>query len=221
MLLSKPIDSGMARGTRSHCGRAGEGMHAFAAGGFSLVELLAVMAIISLMMAVSGVLFRAAGSRSSEPASRMARGIELARAQAVASNISVAIRFLHGDSGELVMRFLRKRPGQSADQVKEFRRPERFPEIRISSDLSCPRTAANPQESHALATTESLVITADGQVMLGTGIDGFPVAAEQLLPAIHLGVQPTRAGQVVAADRYDVAIVQIQCATGSARVLPP
>jgi len=192
-----------------------------AGGGFSLIELLTVMAIISVLMAASGTLFRAVGSKASEPAARMARGIELARAQAVANNISVAIRFVRGDSGELVMRFMRQRPGQTAVQVKDFRRPERFAQIKLAPNLSCPRSAANPQESHALTAEESLVITADGQVMLGTGQSGFPVAGEQLLPAIHLGVQPTRAGQVIASERRDVAIVQIQCATGSARVLSP
>ena len=74
---------------------------------------------------------------------------------------------------------------------------------------------------HDLAPEESLVINTDGQVLLGTGTTGFPVAAGQLVPSIHLGIRPTRGGQVMAAEQSDVAIVQIQCATGTARVIQP
>jgi prepilin-type N-terminal cleavage/methylation domain-containing protein len=192
-------------------------------GGFSLLELLVVMTIISLLMAASGALFRASGSRSVEPAARMARGIELARAQAVAYNRNVAIRFerIDGDTHELVMRFLWSRPGQAADQVKEFRRPERFPEMVISPDIARSRQVAETLPSHELAPNEALVINADGQVLLGSGSTGFPEAADELVPSIRLGVQPTRGGRVVAAGRRDVAIVQVQCASGTARVVAP
>jgi prepilin-type N-terminal cleavage/methylation domain-containing protein len=193
-------------------------------GGFSLLELLVVMTIISLLMAASGALFRASGSRSVEPAARMAHGIELARAQAVAHNRNVAIRFerVDGDTHELVMRFLWMRPGQAADQVKEFRRAEHFPELAIAPDIARPQQQATETlPSHALAPAESLVITADGQVLLGTGTSGFPLAADELLPSIRLGVQPTRGGRAVAADRRDVSIVQVQCASGTARVTAP
>ena len=216
----KPSCSVIADGTVSESGRVVR-WRAVTAGGFALVELLAVMAIIALLMAASSALFRATGSRAGEPAARLARCIELARAQAVANNQRVAIRFVRNDSGELVMRFLRSRVGQAAAQLKDFRRPERFADVVIAPGLACPRQASDAPESHALASEESLVITADGQVLLGSGTNGFPAAAAQMVPAIHLGVQPTRRGQVAAADRRDVAIVQIQCATGTARVLLP
>jgi hypothetical protein len=75
--------------------------------------------------------------------------------------------------------------------------------------------------SHHLAVDEALVFTADGQVFVGTGRRGFPLKADELKPLIYIGVQTTRNGKVVAADRYDVDVVEVQCATGTARVLPP
>ena len=197
--------------------------------GFSLVEMLVVMTIIMLLLAASGALFRSPGSRAGEPAARMARCFDLARAQAVANNRSVAIRFDKQEPGsrELMMRFVENRPGKNKATTKEFRRPERFEDIVIAKDVviaprrgqaAVPATAT--QSIHPLAPGESLVINSDGQVLIGTGESGFPVAADQLVPLIHLGVQPTRGGKVVAAEK-DVAIVQVQCATGSSRVIQP
>jgi prepilin-type N-terminal cleavage/methylation domain-containing protein len=229
-MLGKDISPGLGSGNPMDCGKVGLRQGRGWRGGFSLVEMLTVMAIISLLMAASNVLFRSPGSRAVEPAVRMARCIELARAQAVANNRSVAIRFDAQVVGsrEWVLRFLENRPGRSADQIKEFRRPERFQDIVIAKDIViAPRRgqadlpAPEPSAMHDLAPAESLVINSDGQVLPGTGTTGFPVAAEQLVPIIQLGVQPTRAGKVVAADKRDVAIIQIQCATGTARVLQP
>ena len=114
------------------------------------------------------------------------------------------------------------------DRIKEFRRPERFEDIVIAKDIViAPRRgqaavpATETQETHPLAPGESLVINSDGQVLIGTGESGFPVAADQLVPLIQLGVQPTRAGKVVASAKQDVAIVQVQCAAGSSRVIQP
>jgi len=196
--------------------------------GFSLIELLTVIAIMSVLLALgAGALFRSAGSRTSEPALRMARCIELVRAQAVASNRSVAIRFEPPalGSSELVMRFQEYWPGLTAGQTLEFRPPERFREITIAPGVVIPpRAGQSPPTSaamHDLAPGEMLVINTDGQVLLGTGTTGFPTAAGQLVPTIQLGIRPTRGGQVMAAEQADVAIVQIQCATGTARVIQP
>jgi hypothetical protein len=82
-------------------------------------------------------------------------------------------------------------------------------------------SAAGALAARHLAPGESLVITPDGQVLLGSGSSGFPVPSDQLDPVINLGVQPTIAGRVVDSVRRDVAIVQIQCASGTARVIQP
>jgi len=112
----------------------------------------------------------------------------------VAKNRQVAIRFDWIDNREVAMRFLWQRPGQEADQAAELRRPERLRDIVISPTLGFRNPVTDPLPSHHLAADESLVITADGQVFVGTGGRGFPVAADELLPVIYLGVQPTRCG---------------------------
>jgi prepilin-type N-terminal cleavage/methylation domain-containing protein len=199
--------------------------------GFSLVEMLTVIAIISLLMAASNVLFRAPVSKAGEPAARIARGIELARARAMATNRKVAIRFDAQVPGsrELVMRFLWSRPGQAAGpEAEEFRRPERFPDMVISKEVVIPvdtkhpdPAAADAPQARFLTTDESLVINTDGQVLLGTGCKGFPETTDRLEPAIRLGLQPTTGGRVLAGTTKDVAIVEVQCASGTSRILQP
>ena len=189
--------------------------------GFSLVELLTVMAIVSLLMAAAGGLLGSSGSKSAEPAARIAGSIKFARAQAVAKNRSVAIRFERGDKREMTMRFLWLRAGQDTEQVLELRRPELFENIMISPEVPRAYLPAEQTASHRLAESESLVVTADGQVFVGTGAKGFPEASDELVPAIYLGIQPTRDGRVVSNSKRDVAIVQVQCATGTARVTKP
>lgn len=190
-----------------------------------------VIAIIMILMGASNVLIRTPMSSAGEPAARMVRCIELARAKAVASNRNVALRFepQTADSRELVIRFLWARPGQTTFTLKEmeFRRAERFPNIVISKDVVIPDGInRSGGVDGALAARhfepgESLVMTPDGQILIGTGSSGFPVSADQLNPIINLGVQPTIAGRVVDSGRRDVAIVQIQCASGTARVIQP
>lgn len=189
--------------------------------GFSLVELLTVMAILMALMGLATGLLGYVGSRTAEPAGRIARGLEFARAQAVAGNRSVAVRFDRIDDRELAMRFLWSRPGQTAGEVAELRRAERLENLAITPHLRRRQPLPDTLPSHHLAADEALVFTADGQVFVGTGRRGFPLKADELKPLIYLGVQTTRNGKVVAADRYDVDVVEVQCATGTARVLPP
>lgn len=199
--------------------------------GFSLVEMLVVIAIIVVLIGASNVLFQSPVSRAGEPANRMVRCIEMARAKAVASNRNVAIRFDEQAAGsrELVMRHLWARPGQTASTLKEleFRRAERFLDIVISGDVVIPEgedpsfSAGGAPSARHLEPGDSLVMTPDGQILRGTGSSGFPVVADQLDPAIAIGVQPVIAGRIVKSVRRDVAIVEIQCASGTARVIQP
>ena len=214
---------------RAKCGTKGLMGHGVMRRGFSLVEVLTVMAIITLLMAAASGLLDSAVSKSGEPAARIARGVEFARAQAVARNRSVAIRFerpedrvgRHTSGNEMVMRFLWKRTGQTTDQATELRHAERFNNIMISPEVVRTWLPEESLASHRLAADESLVVTADGQVFVGTGKQGFPEVSDELYPLIHVGVQPTREGRVVPSERRDVAIVQIQSATGTARVTQP
>lgn len=192
--------------------------------GFSLVEMLVVIVIMILLMGAANVLMHSPVSRVAEPASRLARCIELARAQAVAGNRNVALRFDAPDAGgrERVLRFLAVRPGEPlASGRYEFRRPEKFADIRIaaSSELSLKGEAL--PDAHDLGEKESLVVTPDGQVFVGTGSDGFPTASEEMVGYIQIGVQPTFGGKVRAASTRDFALIQIQCASGSVRMIQP
>lgn len=195
------------------------------AGGFSLVEMLFVIAIMTVLMGAGNVLFHSPISKAAEPAARLARCIEMARAQAIATNRNVALRFdePQADKRELVLRFMWSRPGETvaAGAKQEYRRPERFADMVIAKSSSLPGLSNGLPAAHDLAAGESLVITTDGQVLLGSGTTGFPVAADELQPLIHLGVQPTVAGKVVPSVANDVAIVQIQCASGTARIMQP
>lgn len=197
--------------------------------GFTLMELLAVIAIMLILLQAAAVLFRSPISKAAEPAARISRSIALARATAVASNSKVILRFgqeTAGLNGELVVRFYKIRTGLTAkEDLEEFRRAEHFPNIDLAELPGLTENSgggASPGESPSfLALDESLVFTADGQVMRGTGETGVPATNEQLENGISIGVQPTVAGIVVKSVEEDVAMVKIQCATGTSRVIKP
>lgn len=189
--------------------------------GFSLAEVLVVITIMMMLMVVAAGVLRMPGSRSSEPAARIARAVEMARAQAVANDRTVVIRFERGEGRETAMRFYRFRPGQDKEQVREYRRPERFVDLAVPAQLEHKSLPDDPQRAHDLIEGEALVVNADGQVFVGTGDGPVPTAATRLMPLIHIGVQPTLAGRVVPVVKNDVALVQVQCATGTTRVVSP
>lgn len=185
------------------------------------MELLVVIAIISMLMVAASSLLRSTGSKSGEPAARIARAIEMARAQAVAGGRNIALRFDHQTGQrDSILRFIQVRP-DGTGELMETRRGEVFRDIIVSPTVEPAGLPQAPEGAHLLADGEALVFNADGQVFVGTGDTGFPVAAGQLAPVIHIGVQPTRGGKVLEALRHDVAVVQVQGATGTARVLQP
>lgn len=192
--------------------------------GFSLVEMMVVIAIITVLMGAATVLNHPPVSRAAEPASRLARCIELARAQAVAGNRNVALRFdpPAEDGRERVLRFLWLRPGQAVGSGRlEFRRPEKFQDIQFGAAVQPAVMGEDVPGGHDLGENESLVMTPDGQVLLGTGSTGFPITSEEMLRYIHIGVQPTSGGKVRAAGSHDFAVVEIQCPSGTVRTIQP
>lgn len=187
------------------------------------------MAIMMILLQASTVLFRSGVSKSAEPAAHISRSIALARATAVALNSKVIMRFgqqAPGSKSELVLRFYRIRSGLTADKdLEEFRRAERFPNIVLAKISGLENTSGEgtppDEDSTFLVAGESLVFTADGQVMRGTGETGVPTTSEQLANGISIGIQPTVAGNVVKSVEKDVAVVRIQCASGTSRVIYP
>lgn len=191
--------------------------------GFSLLEMLVVMAIMLILTASSSILFEAPVSKAGEPSARLARCIDMARATAIASNRTVALRFDPQPSGgqELVLRFLWVRPGVApVGAPNQFRRPEYFNNIALSNSVAIQGRVVDP-EVHKLAAGESIVLTTDGQALLGTGKDGFPKAEDELRRGIELGIQATAGGKVRGRLEKDVAIVSIRSASGTAIAIQP
>ncbi len=192
--------------------------------GFSLVEMLVVISIMMILMASSSVLLKSPVSKAGEPSARLARCIEMARATAVAANRTVVLRFETpvGRERDLTLRFYSYRPGLSSDaKPEQFRRAERFTDIRIASGIDLGTAAKKFTGTHELADGESIVLTTDGQTLIGTGTEGLPTVADDLVPMIDVGLQATVSGKVIDSVRRDVAIVRIQPASGTATALQP
>lgn len=191
--------------------------------GFSLVEMLVVMAIMLVLMASSSVLIESPVSKAGEPSARLARCIDMARATAIASNRTVALRFDPQLDGErdLVMHFLWTRPGAAVTgEPDEFRRPETFTNIALSDSVAIKDRTVEPG-IHKLAPGEAIVLTTDGQALVGTGEEGFPEAEDELRAGIELGIQATAGGKARGRLENDVAIVSIRSASGTAIAIQP
>jgi hypothetical protein len=185
--------------------------------------MLVVMAIMLILTASSSVLFDAPVSKAGEPSARLARCIDMARATAIAANRTVALRFDPQPVGgqDLVLRFLWARPGAAtAGAPSQFRRAEYFPNIALSDSVAIRGRIVEP-DIHKLAAGESIVLTTDGQALVGTGKDGFPKAEDELRQGIELGIQATAGGKPRARLGKDVAIVSIRSASGTAIAIQP
>lgn len=192
--------------------------------GFSLVELLAVMTIAAILMGVAVRSIRPPVSRAGMAASQLLRGLDLARATAMAGNRTVWVHLAPDPSApeNLVVRFHRSRDGSGAPAAMgEFRRPERFDNLAVSNEVPDFVERPHPNGAVRLEAGAWVVFQADGQAYPGATQDDFPAASATLAPVIEIGLQATNRGTVTKATGRDAAVVHLHGATGASQVFEP
>lgn len=199
-----------------YCGSIANTWQRRLSGGFSLIELLAVIAIISTLLALGGSMLWQGRSRSAPAGATLASCIDLARSQAVARNRTVWLRIApdRKDPENLEMRFFRDDPREAAgDDPLEFRRPVRLEQMMIQQDL--PDFGDRPEVDMPITLTEggTLVIRPGGEIRLLPDTAGFPEAPASLVGRLEIGLQATRGGRAHPV-KGDAVAIQIQGLSG-------
>jgi prepilin-type N-terminal cleavage/methylation domain-containing protein len=167
------------------------------AGGFSLVELLVVMAIIVVLLTAAGSAFWQGQARSGPAAATLSSCIDFARSQAVARNRMVWLRVGpdRGDPFDLEIRFFRDRESTEEENEKdlEFRRAVRIGRMMLRSDLpQFSEERPRPESPLSVERGVTLIFLPSGETFSTEGIEGFPEPPDTLVEFAEIGLQATR-----------------------------
>lgn len=184
--------------------------------GFSLIELLTVIAIIVVLLTLGGSLLWQGRSRSAAAGATLASCIDFARSHAVARNRTVWLRLApdRNDPATIELRFFRgTAAGPGEEEPEEFRRPVRLEQMMFRSeapDFGGRPDVEMPQVSAAGAT---LILLPGGEIGMQLETEGFPGPPDELVALMEICVQATRGGNDRPVDG-DIAAVQIQGLSG-------
>ena len=201
--------------------------------GFSLVEVLVVIAVISILLTLAGPLVRQA-SRGSSPvsiASRVAAELERAKTTAASKNTYVWTYLgpLKDDPATLQLVAWESTdgtPDPTTANLASAGPAQRFENIDLRGDL--PAYADRPEVPTADRPDEAvwLRFSPSGEVhaatVSATASPKEPAeVTTELTRWIELGFQPTRAGTRTTALEKDTAVLQIAGLTGQIRRFAP
>jgi prepilin-type N-terminal cleavage/methylation domain-containing protein len=212
--------------------RTPSGFHTkrFLSRGFSLVEMLVVMAVISVLLTAAGPVFESLTSsqRPATVASAVAGQLERARSHAMARNTHVWVRLgkVAEEPNDFFVGVYESLDGTqvpSTSNIKGSWTAPRFSNIsltgNLAADFSRPSVPAADRPEAAVWIRfspggEAWTVSADP---MQSRIKMIPPPDEGVLSRwIEIGLQPTRGGVVSAKLRTDVASVQIAGLTGQA-----
>ncbi len=202
----------------------------FVATGFSLLELLVVMAIISILLTVAGPVFDSITSiqRPATVATTIVGQLERARNHAMARNTYVWVRLgkVAEEPNDFFIGVYESLDGTktpSASNIKGCWTAPRFPNISLTGNLvsqfSRPSVPDGDRPEVAVWVRfspggEAWTLAADSSQSRIKMIP--PVDGGRLSQWTEIGLQPTRGGVVSAKLKQDVASVQIAGLTGQA-----
>jgi len=192
--------------------------------GFSLVELLAVITIMSILLGFAVKSIRPPVSRSNVAAVKIAHGLDMVRRFAVAKNRTVWVHFADDENepGTLRMSSHYSSDGSlDSDSVIQFKRPQQFDDISISTDVGTFIERPNPTGTIRLNAGDWMVLRADSQVFAATGEDAPPTQSDTLAPVIEICVQATNNGRVTKSSERDVSVIHLHGPTGESSVYEP
>lgn len=195
-----------------------------------MLELLVVMAIVSILLMVAGPVFDSVTStqRPASVATAVVGQLERARNHAMARNTYVWVRLgkVAEEPEDFFIGVYESLDGTrtpSASNIKGCWTAPRFPNIRLTGNLvsqfSRPWVPEVDRPEAALWVRfspggEAWILAADSSQSRIKMIP--PVDEGRLSPWTEIGLQPTRGGTVTAKLKEDVASVQIAGLTGQA-----
>jgi hypothetical protein len=176
------------------------------------VELLVVMAIVVLLLTMTGSAVWQGRSRSGPAGATLASCVEFARSQAVARNRTVWLRIAphRQDPIDLEIRFFRARDGGGEENEKdlEFRRSVRIERMMARSDLPDFGQRPRVEVPVPLEIGGTVIFLPSGESFLAGETEGFPKPPDTLVEFSEIGLQATR-GDPVRPIEGDVVAVQI------------
>jgi prepilin-type N-terminal cleavage/methylation domain-containing protein len=199
-----------------YCGSIANTWQRRLSGGFSLIELLAVIAIIVTLLTLAGSMLWQGRSRSAPAGTTLASSIDLARSESVARNRTVWLRIAPDRKApeHLELRFFRDDPQAAAgDGPVEFRRPVRLEQMMIQPAL--PDFGDRPEVDMPVTLTDggTLLIRPGGEIRLLPETEGFPESPASLVGRLEIGLQANRGGRDHPV-KGDVVALQIQGLSG-------
>jgi type IV fimbrial biogenesis protein FimT len=198
--------------------------------GFTLIEMLVVIAIISILMTAAGPVFDSFANHYSPRtvASAVAGQLERARLQAIARNEYVWVRLgqVAEEPNDFFIGVYETLDGtDNAANAKGAWSGPRFRDVRLSNQLdpsfNRPSVPATSQPDAAAwirfsPSGEAALISANPKEKRVKLVP--PTGTGTVTPWIELGLQPTRTGKVPASLKKDVGSVQLSALTGQTLV---
>jgi prepilin-type N-terminal cleavage/methylation domain-containing protein len=201
--------------------------------GFTLIEMLVVIAIISILLTAAGPVFDklTSGQSPAAVASAVAGQLDRARTHAIAKNTYVWVRLgaVEEEPKDFFIGVYQSLDGTEKPDVANFKgvwTSPRFENFKLSNQLdpsftsTLPEPAISPNAKPDQAVWIRFSPSGEAQT-----IDAIPTESriKMRLPTatvadltswIELGLQPTRGGQVPESAKKDVAAVRIAGLTG-------
>ena len=196
--------------------------------GFTLVEMLVVIAVISLLMTAAGPVFDSLTTSQSPGvvASTVSGQLERARQHAISKNTYVWMRLgaVAEEPNDFFIGVYESLDGtNNAANAKGVWTAPRFPNVKLSNalDSSLARPAVSAANQPASAAWVRFTPVGEAWVIPGLATESRiklvpPNTTGTLVRWTEFGIQPTRRGQVPDSMKRDVASVQLSGLTGQA-----
>jgi prepilin-type N-terminal cleavage/methylation domain-containing protein len=183
--------------------------------GFTLVEMLVVVAIMVILLSLVGRSFSTAGMRTISGSDRLSSSIGLAQTFATARNRMVWMKMetAADSSANTVLKFYQSTDGTNTAPV-EFRRKVVLEMVKVREDLEAFASRPQVPTEDRMKAGGVLIFKPSGEVYMVNDPTGFPLPSGPLKMISEIGLQGVhgRTGKLVDGD---LAAVQVRGLSGN------